>query len=349
MRKILVVLWAAMCVLAGLTIINANRLPLVLVYSLLGGLNYFIFKGQGYKKMVYFYGVFFLLSLTAFIFAGEGRQSGMLAATFVVFFAALNLAGALAAFLLYPLFDEKKASKRRVLSGLGGGIVVALLLQASAITFGTFSQRTQARFGIRAHLAQNFERYELVFSGLSFDFEKGSFFGTAASPAGGDLFFNVYYSPSTGAYDDFEESVLRFQNTLFRLETIYTYHVREVMAKELSLLENKTTVIYDRDTLELHPEAIKLDMEFDPDLPLSAVLVIQYQPLEDTLEELVANLQAIYFSLEKAGFHFSVYHVIAGSFRIEGLGPIDLGSAELLDRARQGFLDTPHIRMAYQP
>lgn len=189
---------------------------------------------------------------------------------------------------------------KRLLAGLAGLGLVALLLWVSTLFLGNPLEAARARRAIEAHLQQNYPGWPLGADGLRYDFKTGGYLLRVQSAEHVDCHFAVYYRSDGTVTDDYQSYVPTGWNTLLRWGEELTAQIapllRERYGEELTgrcMLQLPTPTPGE----EPPPLDAPLDLAACP----PATLYLDFTVEEPTLAALADRARAAYRIVTEAG------------------------------------------------
>lgn len=185
--------------------------------------------------------------------------------------------------------------------------LIAIILFFANAFVGNPISAMMAKIKAEQYVEQNFSFLDLELEKPVYNFKFGEYIVKARSKTSRDTHFNIYYRGGKIVGDEYDINVEQKYNTLQRLEEEYTFLVRNVI-EELGYKDLGTRVFYSKQTEEAQ-EYLKLDMDFDKNLPIETEIYIQVQLKELTVEEIARILKDVYTAFEQKGYHFEKYSI----------------------------------------
>lgn len=186
--------------------------------------------------------------------------------------------------------------------------LIAIILFFANAFVGNPISAMMAKIKAEQYVEQNFSFLDLELEKPVYNFKFGEYIVKARSKTSRDTHFNIYYRGGKIVNDEYNTNVLQKYNTLQRLEEEYSILVREVLQKH-GYEDLGTRVFYLGELTDEEKEYLKLDMDFDKNLPIETEVNIQVQMEDLTVEEIARILKDAHNAFEQKGYHFAKYSI----------------------------------------
>ena len=303
----------------------------ILLFPIIGIMTSLFFPEAFFKWMGKLLLINYIVSVIIFSIRIQGNFIGALL-TGIIYTASyliLSCAGMLIVYLVKKFLNQDLDNSKRTFSGIGATLIIAFLLHASVNILGNPIVAMNATRAIEDYVAGRFEYPNLSVGQARYNRETSEYISLIQSKDEVDLHFYVAYQNGIGIVgDSYELSVLRFRNTISRLEDAYSQLILELMNRELPLTNNESKVWYDLDSLELNPEVLALGMELDVNLPLTVGVVLDFDMPKGELLEIAEIVTQAHRLFRENNYLFDSYSVSVkmsdSIVRIEGVSPLDI-------------------------
>lgn len=157
----------------------------------------------------------------------------------------------------------------RVAAGLAAFALIGLILFAANAFLGNPISSAIAKSAMKEHIHTRFPELKFRFdSKVGYNFKDGSYVAQVQSLTSGDTRFYVEYHGRSDVRDDYNFQVTEYSKTLQRLELSYGELLKDEWSRELGLHIRHVHAMYQTDGVNDYKAHLKLDMPFDPRIPI---------------------------------------------------------------------------------
>ncbi|AOT72015.1 YfjL-like protein [Geosporobacter ferrireducens] len=229
--------------------------------------------------------------------------------------------------------ENRKKPILRILAGFAAAVLIAGMLFITNSFVGNPISAMLANKVIKQYVDQNYSSLDLEIEKASYNFKDGAYMARVKSKTSIDTKFAVYYRDGKVQRDDYESYVLGMFNTLQRFSEEYSAVAKNIIAKELGYLNNKTMVMVHKEIYENPGDIVELDMKFDKTLPIRAEVTLQLDLADHSIEGIAKVLTDAHKAFAENDCYFDQYGLYAENdgmlIMISGVTPADIESGEL--------------------
>jgi len=186
------------------------------------------------------------------------------------------------------------------------GLIGFILFLANALVGNPISAMI-AKHKVEQYVNQNYGSFDLELENPDYNFKFGNYIVKVRSNSSQDTHFNIYYRNGKIVGDDYKMNVLEKYNTLERLSNQYSIIIRNVV-EQMGYNDLGTRVSYNKDLTPKEKELVKLDMDFDRNLPIDAEVWLDIELKEFTPSEIAKILKDCHKTFQEQGYNFKKYH-----------------------------------------
>jgi len=201
---------------------------------------------------------------------------------------------------------NNKKSKINIIIGVIATVLIGFMLFIVNGFVGNPISKIIANKAIEQYVEENYSSLDLEIDKPYYNLKDGSYVGRARSKTSIDTNFAIYYKNGKVKGDDYETYVLGMFNTLQRLSDEYSIIAKDIISKELGY-KNNPMVMYNKDEYEDASDVLKLDMEFDKELPIDSEVMIRMDLGETSLEKIAKILTDAHNAFVRNNCNFEIF------------------------------------------
>lgn len=227
--------------------------------------------------------------------------------------------------------------KNKILRILAGVVAIALIGGVLFITnffIGNPISAMMANRAIKEYVNENYSELDLEIEKAIYNFKLGAYMARVQSRTSRDTKFPIYYSNGRVQRDEYNNYVLGMYNTLQRLSEEYSQRAKELLINELDYKFNYVRVMYDKDSYGQNQSFLKLDMEFDKNLPLHTQVTLGLDLQDTTLETIAEVFINSHRVFKTNGYNFNRYNLYAENdgilVMVNGVTPNQIEEGQLI-------------------
>ncbi|RSK27530.1 hypothetical protein EJF36_11940 [Bacillus sp. HMF5848] len=225
----------------------------------------------------------------------------------------------------------------KIIAALVAFMLIGIILFVANAFVGNPISAKLADRAIHKYVERNYSFIDPVVEETYYNFKNASYAARVSSSQNIDIHFLVYARNGKVLRDDYDSYVLGKFNTWQRLSDEYSALAKALVARELGYINNRTMVMYDKETLE-NPDLFELGMTFDKSLPLSTEVMLRLELTDSSIEHSAKLLTDAHNMFKKNGCYFTKYSLYSEApgvdLMINDVTPEAIESEELLSLLR---------------